>query len=235
MYKITKEKREKILNFYYKYKNFFSESAQYLFEQFEEENDIFCDILLEMYTYFHAIEIEINPNFEFYQYLCEKHPNLKKRKILEVACGYIPGISYMINLKEQMETPIIAMDPKILPEKIIGIQGKREKFTDNTGLKDIDLLIAQCPCEAFEPLINKAISEKKEFSIQMCKCVQRDYAFYSRNDWLYYVESIIERLAPLEDAGFAIEKNYLDFSYELDAPIITARKRTLSNSTKFHQ
>ena len=69
----------------------------------------------------------------------------------------------------------------------------------------------------------------------MCKCVQRDYAFYSRNDWLYYVESIIERLAPLEDAGFAIEKNYLDFSYELDAPIITARKRTLSNSTKFHQ
>ena len=65
--KIAKEKRDEIVNFYYKYKNFFSESAQYLFEQFEEENDIFCDILLEMYTYFHAIEIEINPNFEFYQ------------------------------------------------------------------------------------------------------------------------------------------------------------------------
>ena len=97
------------------------------------------------------------------------------------------------------------------------------------------MIIAHCPCEALEPILSKVINEKKEFTIQMCKCSSASVSFPSRFNWLYYIDTIFDKVIKLEDYGFVVEKEYLDFSYQIDAPIITAYKRELIKSTKFHQ
>lgn len=59
--------------------------------------------------------------------------------------------------------------------------------------------------------------------------------FYSRYDWLDYIKSCYDKALALEDDGFIVEKEYLELSYMMDAPIITARKRILTNPKEFHQ
>lgn len=198
-------------------------------EKFSKGEEVLCDIILEFYTYFKAIENELNPYYDFYKYLSIKHPNLSKRKILEVASGYIPAMSYLITMNEKMENIITTMDPKRLPIKIKGVHQKRKEFTSETNINQFDLVFAHCPCECFEILLKKTVEEKKEFSIQTCQCgVGNGFYFYNRRDWLYYIDSFFYQASSLEDDGFIVEKEYLDLSYQMDAPIITARKRTLN-------
>lgn len=232
MFKITDEKREEIFKFYLKYSDFFSDSVQDVFCDLVNGKEIACDVLFQFYTYMHAIEDDINPYYDFYKYLREKHPNMEKRKILEVASGYIPAIAYILTLNEEMENIITTIDPKSLPIKIEGINKKIKKFTLSTNIEEFDLLISHCPCEALTPLLTKAINEKKEFSIQICKCGTGVFNYISRKDWLYYIDSIFYKASVLEDDNFIIDKEYLDLSYVIDAPIITARKKAL---TKSHQ
>lgn len=170
MFKISQEKRKEILEFYWKYKDLFDENTQYIFNEFSLGNDLICDTLFEFYTYFHAIADSINPYYVFYKYLCQKHQSISKKKILEVASGYIPAFSYLLALHEKMEHQIIAMDPVSLPLNIKGVTIKQDLFTPQTNLQKIDLLVAHCPCDALEIIINKAVKEKKEFTIQTCKC-----------------------------------------------------------------
>lgn len=170
MYNISNEKRKEIMEFYYKYQDFFSNEAHYLFSEFAIGNDNFCDILLELYTYFQVLENEVNPYYDFYRYLCDKHKNIEKRKILEVASGYIPVVSYLITINQNMENKIVSMDPNNIPIKIKGIRKMRKNFSLRTNIDSFDLLIAHCPCDAFELLLTKAIKEKKEFTIQTCQC-----------------------------------------------------------------
>jgi len=235
MYNISVEKRKEIFSFYLKYKDFFSEIVQDLFCDFINGKDCLCDVLLQFYTYFEAIDNEINPYYDFYNYLIVKHPNIAKQKVIEVACGYVPAISHLISLNNKMENLIIAMDPKIIPVNFNGIKKERNFFSLDTDIDNFDLIIAHCPCEALESIITKAVNEKKEFTIQMCKCSSNSVFFPSRFNWLYYIDSIYDKVIKLEDYDFTVEKEYLDFSYQIDAPIITARKRQLTSSTKFHR
>ncbi len=226
MYRITNEKRKEILKFYLKYRELFSKDVHYLFTEFYLENEFLCDTLLEFYTYLHAIEDYVNPYYDFYKYLCEKHANISKKKILEIASGYIPAFSYLLVINQKMENIIVAMDPVSLPLKIKGVTIKNNLFSLETDLQNIDLLIAHCPCEALETILNKAVNEKKEFTIQTCKCTSgSSFNFYSRKDWHYYISSLIDKAKSLENSGFIVEKEYLNLSRMTDSPIITARKR----------
>lgn len=227
MYIIEPEKRTEILAIYNQYKSKFNNVEQEFFANFQKGENYFCDILLQLLTYTKAIDNEINPFFKFYNYLQSKHPNLSKRKILEVASGYIPALSYLITNFEKMDYPISTMDPNSLLIKINGIEQQPISFQKSTDISKYDLVIAHCPCEALKPLLESLIANKKEFSIQTCQCgASVDFNIYNRLDWLDYIDSVYEKALALEGDDFIVEKDYLTFSYILDAPIITARKKT---------
>ena len=223
MFDIREEKREEILNFYKSNQNKFTFEDERIMDMLEEHKEPICITLLQLYTYFDALDQNMNKYYEFYQYLCAKHPHIEKRKILEVASGYVPAISYLITKNNHMEQEITAMDPLNIPVQMTGVKQVNDSFSRKTNIQDYNLLISHCPCGLLDEIFSAVLREKIEFSIQTCQCGTD----LTNKEWHYYIDLIIDRLKELEDDGFVIEKEYLNLSDILRSPIITARKRSL--------
>lgn len=232
MYKISAQKRAEILNFYFANQNNLPYTMQIVLADLIRGEAPLNDIMLELYTYFHAIPDEINYIYELYQFIKAKFPDLEARKILEIASGVIPSLSYMILKHEKMQYQIHTMDPLSLQIPIKGVKQEKREFTSQTNIKNYNLLLASCPCNAFDTILQSAIQNQKEFCVQTCSC-NGSYTYQNRFSWLYQIDVWLEHARKLEDNGFIIEKDYIEFSRLIDAPIITARKRKIT--TESHQ
>lgn len=224
MYIISKKKRNEILDFYKKNHQYYSAYDSLEFMDFAKGETPAYEDFFQLYSYFDALPDIVHPYFKFYKLLCNKYPNLDKRKILEVASGYVPAISHIIATHKKMEHPIVAMDPKAIPLKRNDIIVKRQPFTLSTDITPYDLVISHLPCDALNILMPKLVINRKEFSIQMCRCKSDGTKFTNQDEWNDYLYTIYSLANNLTDYGFAIEEDYLTVSKQIKAPVITARK-----------
>lgn len=232
MYQISTEKQKEMFTFIDGFYSYFSKEDQFVFKSFKEGNVLFSTALLEIYTYCNAVAKEVNFYYAYYLDLKQKFPNLSEMKILEVASGYIPAFSYFLTQLEVMKQPITAMDPLTLPLTYENVITKKECFTKNTSISSYDLIVAMCPCEAIQPLLDKIVEEKKPLFVQVCSCLERNKKHAkTRLEWLDYLNFLTEKLFVLEKDGYMVEKKYNTLSYLLDAPAYYVRKKT----REFHQ
>lgn len=122
----------------------------------------------------------------FADYVSEKLPINKYRKLLEVGCGKNPRVSRILAQKGYIMT---SMDPVISCEYMINQKseisndygnmerGRKESdvvcikegfdFT-KTDISQYDAIIAQEPCEATEHIVRACVEQKKDFIIALC-------------------------------------------------------------------
>lgn len=163
-----------------KYQNKYPESAwEYIEENFWFYIFSTCapDILMQIYA---EIGIE-HENGDFYQ----EHIRRIKSKfdigcnIVDVGSGLIPSFANQLayeQLKIKKGTVTI-FEPLLLVKrpKHRNMRLHQEEFTENTNIKEFDLLTGIMPCEATEIAIEKACQERKDFYIAMCGCTHFDY------------------------------------------------------------
>lgn len=94
--------------------------------------------------------------------------------ILEVGCGEIPKLGNIIASHQfKINSGSITVydnSLKITKTKYPNLKLNKKLFTESTDIKNIDLLIGQCPCNGTRVLINKALEEKKDLFVGICNC-----------------------------------------------------------------
>ena len=94
--------------------------------------------------------------------------------ILEVGCGEIPKLGNIIASHQfKINSGSITVYDnflKITKTKYPNLKLNKKLFTENTDIKNIDLLIGQCPCNSTRVLINKALEEEKDLFVGICNC-----------------------------------------------------------------
>lgn len=122
----------------------------------------------------------------FADYISEKLPIEKYRKLLEVGCGKHPRVSKMLAEKGYQMTSmdmVISCDYVIVKkdlgsadcenidkvEKEVGVEYLKEGFDyKETDISEYDAIIAQEPCEATEHIVRACVEKKKDFIIALC-------------------------------------------------------------------
>ena len=143
--------------------------------------------------------------------------------ILEVASGYIPGLAILINEMCKTEKQITCMDPKSLDLTISNIVTLKQEFSSETDISKYDLLLAHCPCDVFDDMVEKVIEIPMDMCVQTCPC--RYNGFFSRQEFEYYMDSQVDKLRSLEDMGYVVEVDKTDAYPYTMAPAVTVLKR----------
>ena len=145
---------------------------------------------------------------------------MKERKVLEIASGLIPGLAYLI---EKIIKPnnISCMDPRLLNLPVRGVKQIKNKFTMETDISPYDLLIAHCPCEAFEVIVNRVLEEPKDICIQTCRCYGDEYLSDFR--FRRYIIKQIIKLEKLQKYGYYVDTTYTPLMIN-EAPVITLKR-----------
>ena len=140
----------------------------------------------------------------FIDYVIDKFPITKYKKILEVGCGRNPRVSKELLKRGYIMT---AIDPRISNYNKTVISKKDERVDAKTNVNYIssefvfgetdisvyDAVIAQEPCEATEHIVRACVSEKKDFIISLCGTPHRLVSGKmpkDLNEWYDYLEEI---------------------------------------------
>ncbi len=98
-----------------------------------------------------------------------------KCNILEIGGGNLPRIGERIAQKqiELGSGTITVYDPSLAVKKAkySNLILCKEEFTMATDISGYDLLIGAFPCDATELMVHRALTENKDFFIQLCNCV----------------------------------------------------------------
>lgn len=227
MFKLNFYEREKIRKFIAKYYQNYSPFIQELLDKYlngEEINDY--DFILQIYAWLFPQKFFQNKNIYSYfiDILKAKFPNISEYQIIEVASGYLPSLSLSIYKKLNLENPITCIDPKLILLNRPGIIQLKKAFTKNTDTTSFDLLLANCPCDAFDIIIDHAMENPLEMCLQPCPC-REDGGFSSAWEYEYYLDCQIERLHSLEKSGFTVETEYTELSEYTESPTILVRSK----------
>ena len=222
----TKEQKEKIQNFIDTYKNYYSEPLQKLFlEIYTAEEVQNYDFIMQILSYLFPGKIikERNVYTMFLKYLLNRFPNIDRKKILEVASGYLPGFSLILKEKIKRNLQLTCMDPKTIPIKMEGIKTKKEQFTQDTDTTNYDILIATCPCDALDDIVASILKRPKEICVQSCPC--RKNSFYNLWEFRYYIDALVDKLQVLKDDGYEVYCENTEASTYTMAPAFSVLKR----------
>ncbi len=204
----------------------YSKDLQDFFDEVFDIDEIYQnDFMSQIYAYLFTEKYARNSNVYlfFIELLQVKFPNLSKRTILEVASGYIPGLSILINELYKPDKKITCIDPKSLDLPIDNIVTLKKKFSARTNISKYDLILAHCPCEAFDEIVKKVMNSPIDMCVQTCPC--RNNGHFSRRDFVYYMDSQVDRLRCLEDKGYMVEVDKTDAYPFTMAPVVTVLKR----------
>ncbi|MBR3199523.1 MAG: hypothetical protein IKG27_05880 [Bacilli bacterium] len=154
--------------------------------------------------------------------IISKYFDLNNKKILEVACGYIPILSSII--KEKYSCEIKAINNKILFHHYKGVETEERDLFKSYDLSGFDLIIGFRPCEITETIILECFKYKKNFAFYLCPCVIEplNKSDYVKETWTYekwhnYIINLITSNINYE--CIIIKKHCL----EDDCPIIIAK------------
>ncbi len=191
-----------------------------------------CDILMQVYQ-----ELNIQHRTpSFYQRHLKR---IKKRfditgNILDVGSGIIPSFANMLAY-EQLKLgkgTITLYEPQLLTTtpKYHNMTLHKEKFTEDTHIKEFDLITGIMPCAATESIVKAACKNRKDFYIAMCGCTHfENYYLYNFNmvspeRYQDYVIELTEDLLREYDNGTLVVER-LERGFPIDYPILYNRKK----------
>lgn len=226
MFELTAGEKQRLEKFIRENKTKYSKGIQDFFDEAFDIDEIYeNDFMGQIYAYLFTEKYANSPHVYIYfiELLHNKFPNLSRSKILEVASGYIPGLAILINELYKPEEKITCVDPKLIGIIVPRIIQKKEYFTKRADTTKYDLLIAHCPCDAFDDMVESVLTSPTNMCVQTCPC--RSFPFYSKWEFDYYMEGQIDRLRALEDKGYNVEVDKTDaYSYTF-SPVVTVLKR----------
>lgn len=182
-----------------------------------------CDIINQIIELLGLVSDEKNVHRGFLD-LVKKYHSLDQ-DILEVGSGYYPILSTYISEEQNKlgKGTITAMDPSSIKEDIPGIKVLKKSFSLQTDINPYKLILAYMPCEATIPLVKKANTSHKPFSIALCGCVHDFRSCFSEPTSEMYQDYVIDIANSTleEDAEIVIDR--LPERYIIDLPILTKR------------
>lgn len=180
------------------------------------------NLLLQIYDYLNIIPAK-NNIYNFFVDFISEISGLDKN-IVEIGGGVIPCLSKKIALR-QKKGHITVYDPRIMQKNfaIPNLTLKKEKFTQNTPVDNIDLLIGFMPCEATQTIIDKACNANIDFIIALCDDIgYNDTSYFESSDeWQHYIKYITSRKLEQTTLG---KLNYQYVKRGLEFPIIYNNK-----------
>lgn len=223
VFKLNSNDREKFIKFLMDNYDKFPQGVKDFFDNHFSLDEVYqFDFMAEIYAYLFPQKYMTDFNFYTCYITClfNKFPDLKERKVLEIASGLIPGLAYLI---EKIIKPnnISCMDPRLLNLPVRGVKQIKNKFTMETDISPYDLLIAHCPCEAFEVIVNRVLEEPKDICIQTCRCYGDEYLSDFR--FRRYIIKQIIKLEKLQKYGYYVDTTYTPLMIN-EAPVITLKR-----------
>ena len=226
MFELNTSEKKRLENFIRENKSKYSNGIQDFFDNSFDIDEIYQnDFMGQIYAYLFTEKYASNPGvfIFFIELLQSKFPNLSKKKILEVASGYIPGLAILINEKCKPDKQITCMDPKSLDLPLSNIVILKQEFSAKTDISKYDLLLAHCPCDVFDDMVESVVESPTDMCVQTCPC--RCDGFFTRKNFDYYIDSQVDKLRALEDMGYSVEVDKTDaYAYTM-APVVTVLKR----------
>ena len=124
------------------------------------------------------------------------------KKLLEVGCGILPSLANKIS-KEQNIGSVTAMDQKVIDSYEGNIKTIKEKFTENTDVRNYDLIYGFYPCQATPLMIQSSFKNDKDLFLEMCGCVHDIPIGFARTQktanqyeiYLNYLKYTLEQLS----------------------------------------
>ena len=226
MFELNTSEKRILEKFILENKTKYSKGIQDFFDNSFNIDEIYQnDFMGQIYAYLFKEKYARNPNVYlfFIELLHAKFPNLSKRTILEVASGYIPGLAILINELYKPNKEITCMDPKSLDLPLSNIVALRQEFSAKTDTRNYDLLIAHCPCDVFNDLVESVLKTPTDMCVQTCTCMSD--GFFTRKTFEYYMDSQVDKLRSLEDIGYNVEVDKTDAYPYTMATVVTLLKR----------
>ena len=188
---IVREKKKRVIDFILENKEYYKE---YLNPNIMKKiNYGYTSDVNQIYCHLGFKKIENTDYYEFYKIIKENF-GITNKRIIDVACGLIPIVSYIIKLNENCY--IKAADKRIIFKNYKNIPTEEIDLTKDYNIEDYDLIIGFRPCYVTENIIIQALKNNKDFCIYMCPCILKpsDNHFkgrWSKKRWYKYLESLI--------------------------------------------
>lgn len=150
----------------------------------------FTDPLLrQIYSELNLMDDEHNIYLGFISILSKIHGIDKN--IVEVGCGRLPSLAKYIALRQKTGT-ITVYDPKLISIKHpSNLKLCKERFTSNTSIANVDLIIGFMPTLATEDILSYAYENKKDFVIALSDILTAKDIYEQEDIWTDWQQSII--------------------------------------------
>lgn len=185
-------------------------------------DDIIEPELMQLFSKYGVIKKAQDPYLKMYD-LLEKSGFLNS-DCCEVSAGTYPRLSELVakSLKETNHKLII-YDPKIilssLGEKVII---KKELFTHQTDISNVETIYGMYPCEATTTIVEKGLKENKNILIAFCQC-DHSTPKYPRGEEFCWALDVCKKIK--NEHGSEIEMFYLSEPPKEEFPLILKRSK----------
>ena len=209
-----RKRQNLIIELIVKYPELFTEAERsYLINNapISFEGKLIPDLFREVYDKLDLLEDDKNIYCAFLN-LLDREFDIKDKEIIEVGGGIFPQLAKKIS-KIQTKGQIKVYDPRLsqYEDNTSKMTLVREKFTSNTKVEDVDLLVGFMPCEATYTIVDSAARNDIDFMIALCEGGPHGdiYDYYeSDEEWLHSIVSFAESLVEDNKMG-TLEKTYL--------------------------
>lgn len=209
-----RKRQNLIIELIVKYPELFTEAERsYLINNapLSFEGKLIPDLVREVYDKLDLLEDDKNIYCAFLN-LLDREFDIKDKEIIEVGGGIFPQLAKKIS-KIQTKGQIKVYDPRLsqYEDNTSKMTLVREKFTSNTKVEDVDLLVGFMPCEATYTIVDSAARNDIDFMIALCEGGPHGdiYDYYeSDEEWLHSIVSFAESLVEDNKMG-TLEKTYL--------------------------
>lgn len=144
--------------------------------------------------------------------------------IIEVGGGTLPRVGIRIAQRQINGGTITVYDKQMYSESsaLPILKLHRSEFTYMTDIKRYSTIIGLYPCQAMDLMIHRSLEEKKNFFIQMCKCVHPVNNFFEG----YYDDSLMRREALIKHYSQMAEQygRNIELIDSISSPIIYSKK-----------
>lgn len=179
------------------------------------------DIMNQIYEEMGILRKEDNPYLAFAQHLKRKYS--LDRHVIDVGGGFLPTLGKEISkLQFGLQNGTVTVyDPFLLKRNYVGIELKKEKFTENEIQTGNELLVGFFPCSGGNLIIQTGLDYDLDFSIQLCGCIHGG-SFQHVDEYHQFLIDQIKKALPKDRM---LDIDYLDSSYQIPYPILSSVKR----------
>lgn len=151
-------------------------------------------------------KVRLNKHLSFVNIAKDLSPFKFKTKILDVGPGRIPYSSMLLAKEyDNIKSCDIVYYPSIKTLKNLGIDAMLGYFSKDISLNNIDMVIGQAPCSAFEAIAENCARNNVPYILEACGCKAPDPENQDSHHECFGWEDIL----PEYDPNVKFYKNYI--------------------------